>query len=127
MTEVLTAYAKTWEKNSNIRASQDLISNQLDIVRQTTGSHVFAAPQQPFPHFLTASSTSIQPLVRVSSKLVMPKIKRGVKQLSPLLSTPTSLYLVRGLCGLILHEVQNYWQICPEIPCMYLFPIQSNV
>jgi len=31
-TEVLTAYAKTWEKNSNIRASQDLISNQLDMV-----------------------------------------------------------------------------------------------
>jgi hypothetical protein len=58
-TKVLTAYAKTWEKNSNIRASQDLISDQLDMVQQT--SHVFAAPQQPFPHFLTAPPTSIQP------------------------------------------------------------------
>jgi hypothetical protein len=60
-------------KNSNICASQDLISNQLDMVQQTTGSHVhvFAAPQQPFPHFPQHLSN----LIRVSSKLVMPKIK----------------------------------------------------
>jgi hypothetical protein len=58
-TEVLAAYAKTWEKNSNICASQDLICDQLDMVRQT--SQVFAAPHQPFPQFLTAAPTFIQP------------------------------------------------------------------
>ncbi|KAJ7866110.1 hypothetical protein B0H13DRAFT_1898278 [Mycena leptocephala] len=33
--DVLSTYSKTWEKISNIRASQDLISAKIDLVRQT--------------------------------------------------------------------------------------------
>lgn len=57
--EVLAAYMKTWEKNTNIRASQDLISDALDVIVHT--SQVFAAEHQPFPEFLTASPQSNQP------------------------------------------------------------------
>jgi hypothetical protein len=31
-TEVLSAYAKTWEKTSNIRASKELISDKIDLI-----------------------------------------------------------------------------------------------
>jgi len=53
-TEVLAAYAKTWEKTSNIRASQELVSEQLDHVRQT--ANIFVASQLPFPSYLTHTS-----------------------------------------------------------------------
>ncbi|PPQ71065.1 hypothetical protein CVT26_011467, partial [Gymnopilus dilepis] len=58
-TEVLTAYAKSWEKNTNIKASQELISEQLQSIRQT--AQVFAAPIQEFPEYLTSSPYSYQP------------------------------------------------------------------
>ncbi|KAF8074039.1 hypothetical protein FPV67DRAFT_1650749 [Lyophyllum atratum] len=58
-TDVLVAYAKTWEKASNIRASKELISDQLDVMRKT--ADVFAARDLPFPSFITATPTSIQP------------------------------------------------------------------
>lgn len=57
--EVLAAYTKTWEKNTNIRASQDLISDALDMISQT--SQIFSAAHLPFPEFLTASPQSSQP------------------------------------------------------------------
>ncbi|KAF9470560.1 hypothetical protein BDN70DRAFT_998898 [Pholiota conissans] len=57
--EVLSAYAKTWEKNSNIKASQELIADALDVISQT--SQVFSAPNLPFPSFLTSLPSSDQP------------------------------------------------------------------
>jgi hypothetical protein len=58
-TEVLCAYAKSWEKTNNIHASQELISNKINMIEKT--GKIFAAPHQPFPTFLTAVPTSIQP------------------------------------------------------------------
>ncbi|KAF8190775.1 hypothetical protein BJ912DRAFT_1058509 [Pholiota molesta] len=58
--EVLAAYTKTWEKNTNIKASQDLIADALDSASKT--SQVFAATHLPFPDFLTALPASIHPL-----------------------------------------------------------------
>jgi hypothetical protein len=58
--EVLAAYAKTWEKNTNIKASQDLIADALDVILQT--SQAFSATNQPFPDFLTALPSSVHPL-----------------------------------------------------------------
>lgn len=56
--EVLAAYMKTWEKNTNIRASQDLISDALESISQT--SRIFSAEHLPFPGFLTALPQSSQ-------------------------------------------------------------------
>ena len=58
-TEVLSAYARTWEKSNNIRASQDLASDTIYTINQTRA--VFAAPDMPFPTFLTGNATSAQP------------------------------------------------------------------
>jgi hypothetical protein len=58
-TEVLSAYAKSWEKASNIRASQELIKGKMDGIQQTANS--FAAPLQLFPAFLTSTPTSVHP------------------------------------------------------------------
>jgi hypothetical protein len=58
-TEVLLAYARTWEKNTNIRASQELISDKLEVLQQT--GNVFAAKNDSFPPYLTSLAVSIQP------------------------------------------------------------------
>jgi len=58
-TEVLSAYSKTWEKSTNIQASQELISDQLEVARQT--ANVFAAEAHPFPAYLTGIPTSTHP------------------------------------------------------------------
>ncbi|KZP05859.1 hypothetical protein FIBSPDRAFT_1053873 [Athelia psychrophila] len=48
--EVLAAYAKSWEKTSNIRASQELVSDDLEHVQKS--ATIFAAPDVSFPDFL---------------------------------------------------------------------------
>jgi hypothetical protein len=58
-TDVLCAYAKTWEKISNIHASKELISDKLENIRKSRD--IFAAPQVEFPTFLTGSSSSAHP------------------------------------------------------------------
>ena len=58
-TEVLTAYAKTWEKISNIRASREMISDRIENINQSR--NIFAAAHLPFPNFLTGSVASMEP------------------------------------------------------------------
>jgi hypothetical protein len=58
-TEVLSAYAKTWEKINNVKASKELISDKLETIRQS--SKIFAASSSTFPEFLTGSPSSIHP------------------------------------------------------------------
>jgi len=48
-TEVLAMYAKTWEKSSNIRASQELILDRLQDISRS--AQFFLAPNQPFPSY----------------------------------------------------------------------------
>jgi hypothetical protein len=57
--EVLTYYAKSWQKHNNSRASQELISKQLEVVASTR--EVFAASHLPLPSFLTGVAESVQP------------------------------------------------------------------
>jgi hypothetical protein len=55
--EVLSAYAKTWEKVNNIRASWEMIPDKMDLIGQ---SHdIFVGQHLPFPDFLTESATSV--------------------------------------------------------------------
>lgn len=107
--EVLMAYAKTWEKNTNIRASQDLIAEALDVISQT--SQVFAAPEQSFPNFLTAppslkhpaaglledtSNSAMLPLsLSTDLALSRPKVITPIPQPSPN-SLPNSLISFLG-------------------------------
>ncbi|KAF5379066.1 hypothetical protein D9615_005940 [Tricholomella constricta] len=58
-TDVLMAYAKTWDKSTNIRASKELITNKISVIDKTR--NVFAAPDIPFPSFITTTATSTQP------------------------------------------------------------------
>ncbi|KAJ6536480.1 hypothetical protein DFH09DRAFT_1091440 [Mycena vulgaris] len=57
--DVLSTYAKTWQKISNIRASQDLIAPKIDLVRQT--GELFSAATLPFPESLKGNATATQP------------------------------------------------------------------
>jgi hypothetical protein len=57
--DVLSTYSKTWEKISNIRASQDLIAAKIDLVRQT--GQLFSASTLSFPSSLKGNPTIIQP------------------------------------------------------------------
>jgi hypothetical protein len=58
-TEILAAYSKTWEKANNARASKELIFDKLQIIQQS--QKIFAAPEVPFPTFLTAPSSATNP------------------------------------------------------------------
>jgi hypothetical protein len=68
--EVLSAYAKSWEKASNINASQELIKGKIDDIQQTR--NVFAATLQPFPTFLTAAPVSVHPCQGVVDVMEVP-------------------------------------------------------
>lgn len=68
--EVLSAYAKSWEKTSNIHASQELIKGKIDGIQQTR--NVFAATLQPFPTFLTATPVSVHPCQGVIDVMEVP-------------------------------------------------------
>ncbi|KAF5384343.1 hypothetical protein D9615_003177 [Tricholomella constricta] len=59
-TDVLMAYAKSWDKTTNIRASRELITNEIVVINKTR--NVFAVPNTPFPSFITITPTSTQPL-----------------------------------------------------------------
>lgn len=56
-TDVLNSYSKTWDKISNIRASQDLITAKIDLVRQT--GELFS--ELPFPESLKGNPTFTYP------------------------------------------------------------------
>ena len=58
-TEVLSAYAKTWEKTSNIRASQEIISDQLKVIKKSRT--IFGAESKEFPSFLTSTPAASHP------------------------------------------------------------------
>jgi hypothetical protein len=58
-TEVLASYAKTWEKINNIRASEELVADKMDLVSKTR--NIFSAPHLPFPKYLTENPVSVQP------------------------------------------------------------------
>lgn len=57
--EVLSSYSKAWEKSSNIRATEGVMSAQLDKLHGS--AHIFAALDQPFPAFLTSKPHQLQP------------------------------------------------------------------
>ncbi|KAJ7482500.1 hypothetical protein FB451DRAFT_1170367 [Mycena latifolia] len=63
--DVLSSYSKTWDKISNIRASQDLIAAKIDLVRQT--GELFSAPSLPFPESLKGDPTITHPRQGVRS------------------------------------------------------------
>jgi hypothetical protein len=80
--EVLSAYAKTWEKANNVRASQELMSGQLQEVKKT--ADIFLATKKPFPSYLTSESTQIQPSrgVIVIEELAVPSSLSTESELS---------------------------------------------
>ena len=59
MTEVLSAYARTWEKASNARASQEIISDQIQEVQQSY--EIFAAANNAFPDLITDMGDLLAP------------------------------------------------------------------
>lgn len=79
--EVLSSYAKSWEKMSNIHASQELISEQMKTLVRS--SEIFAATEKEFPDFLTSNPSQIQPSHGVIELLDSPLI------LASLSTTPT--------------------------------------
>ncbi|KAJ7865918.1 hypothetical protein B0H14DRAFT_3442725 [Mycena olivaceomarginata] len=84
-TELLVSYAKTWQKNSNIRASQELIADKLTLIRQT--QDIFMAPALPFPSFIAKDfASSTQP-------------SKGVLDLDILDSIPGSLSIDLPMSG----------------------------
>ncbi|KAJ7466068.1 hypothetical protein FB451DRAFT_1369813 [Mycena latifolia] len=57
--DVLSAYAKSWDKTNNARASQELIAAKMDLVRQT--GELFRAPSAPFPTSLIGDASVAHP------------------------------------------------------------------
>jgi len=53
---VLSAYAKSWEKISNIKASQEMISDKICVTDKTR--NIFSAPEEEFPDFLMSTPKS---------------------------------------------------------------------
>ena len=58
-TEVLMAYAKTWEKASSTSASLELIQDKITGVQQSGSA--FAAPDIPIPDYLTGRASTSHP------------------------------------------------------------------
>jgi hypothetical protein len=75
-TEVLRAYAKTWEKTNNVRASEELISDKLEGIQRS--KEIFAAPHSEFPPYLIGSAHLVHP-------------RQGVIDLDQVQNVPSSL------------------------------------
>lgn len=58
-TEVLIAYAKSWEKASNTSASKEIIQDKITAIQQS--GIAFAAPDIPIPDSLTGIASSSHP------------------------------------------------------------------
>lgn len=58
--DMLLAYAKYWEKVCNMRASEELMNNALSTTK--VSAEIFAAENQPFPAWLTATPSEHLPL-----------------------------------------------------------------
>lgn len=74
--DVLSAYAKGWEKMSNIRASQELIKGKMDHIQKS--GNVFAAALQPFPAFLTSAPISVHPRQGVADLMDIPGPSKNI-------------------------------------------------
>jgi hypothetical protein len=77
--EVLSAYSKSWEKANNVRASQELMSGQLQEVKKT--AEIFLANGKPFPSYLTTDSTQIQPsrgVIAIEESAVPPSLSTEI-------------------------------------------------
>ena len=91
-TEVLAAYAKTWEKTNNVQASKELISGKMVSIYRSR--EIFAAPQTPFLAFLTGSSNSVHPrfgVVELDQTRSIPpslSVELAISRPSNLLSPP---------------------------------------
>jgi len=95
--EVLSSYAKSWEKVINNCASEELISEQLHQV--CLSGKVFAAPDAPFPSYLMGT---------VQSLLVMSRGNPWVQQAIPIPlppKTPTPHQGYGFLKGLNIHTL----------------------
>jgi hypothetical protein len=57
--DVLSAYAKAWDKTNNARASQELIAAGMDLVQQT--SKVFQESAASFPSYIARVPSNIHP------------------------------------------------------------------
>jgi hypothetical protein len=57
--DLLSTYAKSWERANNIRASQDMIRDKLKILQNT--SRIFAGPSIPFPDISGIITQAEQP------------------------------------------------------------------
>ena len=92
-TELLVAYSKSWEKNSNIRTSQEMIVDKLRMVSRS--AQVFSAATRPFPSYLTASPHSTHPsqgILDVGDALDLPSsISTDLALSRPSVSQPSSL------------------------------------
>ena len=106
--EVLSAYAKSWEKVSNINASQELIKGKIDDIQQTR--NVLAATLQPFPTFLTAAPVSTHPCQGVVDIMEVPSANIPAS-----ISTELS----------ISHPASQIPQMCVPIPTQGLFLITN--
>ena len=101
-TEVLSAYAKTWEKFNNIHASREMASDKMDLARQS--GDIFAAPHIPFPEFLTGTAVSIQP-------------QQGVIDMDPAQQVPQSISVELPIShGPVFQTAQNIQP--PQIPTL---------
>ena len=81
-TEVLSAYAKNWEKVSNIKASQEMIADKITVINKTPG--IFLAPEKEFHNFLMSTPSSSYP-------------QQGVLDLDSGINIPQSISLIPSL------------------------------
>jgi hypothetical protein len=57
--EVLSSYAKSWEKLTNIRTSEEIIGEQLTKIRESR--QIFAALNSAFPSYMMTNAVQIHP------------------------------------------------------------------
>lgn len=86
--EVLSAYAKGWEKTSNISATQELMSEQMQGIK--TSAKVFAAGSGPFPAYMVSTPTQSYPSQGVVQLLNDPEASGELTIPSSLVTDPST-------------------------------------
>ncbi|KAJ7571933.1 hypothetical protein C8J56DRAFT_907139 [Mycena floridula] len=124
-TEVLAIYAKSWEKSSNVHASEELIVPQLNTIIQEA-RRAFSAPNQPFP-YMTDHPINLQPshgVLDLFESNVPPEssISMDISPSNFLTSWPDSEDVNKARCQILIRRIG--WINClPQNG--FMFKIQS--
>ncbi|KAF9526768.1 hypothetical protein CPB83DRAFT_857411 [Crepidotus variabilis] len=113
--EVLANDAKSWEKSSNIQASEQLIPQEMKNIQ--ISKQVFAAPNTPFPEYLLSAASQSHPCYGALEIFDSDQVPESVS-----IKTSLSKPIHHHVSALMRQEAPGFF--VPDAPSRFVFGAQ---